>query len=79
MNTITFYHAACPVCIEAEQQILKVIDTSRFEVSKVHLGEEKELINEAESLGVKSVPALVIDKTVFHLNFGAAVKDLKGS
>ena len=32
---------------------------------------------EAEAAGVKSVPALVVDGQVLHLNFGAALADLK--
>ncbi|EOZ8311519.1 TPA: thioredoxin family protein, partial [Pseudomonas aeruginosa] len=34
-------------------------------------------IAEAEKAGVKSVPALVVDGQVLHLNFGAALSDLK--
>ena len=51
-----FYHAGCPVCVDAEQG-------SR--------------ISEAESSGVKSVPALVIGENTYHINFGASINDLK--
>ena len=34
-------------------------------------------IGEAESVGVQSVPALVIGGQPFHINFGAAIADLK--
>lgn len=43
----------------------------------VHLGEQKGRIAQAEGFGVKSVPALVIDGQPFHINFGAALADLK--
>jgi hypothetical protein len=43
----------------------------------VHLGEAKARIPEAEAVGVKSVPALVIAGQPFHINFGAAIADLK--
>ena len=72
-----FYHAGCPVCIAAEQQIADAIDPSRFAVEIVHLGETRSRIDEAESAGVKSVPALVIGGQPFHINFGAAIADLK--
>ena len=72
-----FYHAGCPVCVAAEQQIADAVDPARFDVEIVHLGETQSRINEAESVGVKSVPALVISGQAFHINFGAAIADLK--
>lgn len=72
-----FYHAGCPVCIAAEQQIADAIDPARFDVEIVHLGQVGRRIPEAEALGVKSVPALVIGGQPFHINFGAAIADLK--
>ena len=72
-----FYHAGCPVCVAAEQQIADAIDSARFDVEIVHLGETQSRIGEAESAGVKSVPALVIGGQPFHINFGAAIADLK--
>ena len=72
-----FYHAGCPVCVDAEQMIVDTIDQDRFEVEIVHLGEAKGRIIEAESAGVKSVPALVVADHPFHINFGAALADLK--
>jgi glutaredoxin len=73
----TFYHAGCPICITAEQTVLGALDRSRFEVEVVHLGTDKGRITEAEKLGVKSVPALVLDSSVFHINYGANISDLK--
>lgn len=72
-----FYHAGCPVCVAAEQQIADAIDPARFDIEIVHLGETRSRIGEAESTGVKSVPALVIGGQPFHINFGAAIADLK--
>jgi len=72
-----FYHAGCPVCVAAEQQLADAIDSARFDVEIVHLGESKSRIGEAESAGVTSVPALVIAGQPFHINFGAAIADLK--
>ncbi|MGC8666570.1 MAG: conjugal transfer protein TraF [Chthonomonadales bacterium] len=74
---VTFYHAGCPVCAEAERSILNALDPSRFQVEVVHLGQAKDRIAEAERLGVKSVPALVLQDTVFHINYGAGLADLK--
>ncbi|MCW8931614.1 MAG: conjugal transfer protein TraF [Gammaproteobacteria bacterium] len=77
MNKAIFYHAGCPVCISAEQQVLEALDRQRFEIEIVHLGEEPTRISEAENAGVKSVPALILDDNVFHINFGASITDLK--
>lgn len=33
-----FYHAGCPVCIAAEENLAKAIDRSRYMVEFVHLG-----------------------------------------
>ena len=76
-TTATFFHAGCPVCVAAEQQLADAIDSSRFDLEVVHLGEAKSRIAEAESAGVQSVPALVIAGQPFHINFGAAIADLK--
>jgi glutaredoxin len=72
-----FYHAGCPVCIAAEQQLADAIDPARFDLEIVHLGDAKARLSEAEAAGVKSVPALVIGGQPFHINFGAAIADLK--
>ena len=78
MKTAMFYHAGCPVCVQAERTIAESLDPSRFKVEVVHLGERKDRIAEAEKAGVKSVPALVVDGTPFHINFGASLSALKG-
>jgi len=72
-----FYHAGCPVCVDAEQMIVDTIDPERFDVEMVHLGENKNRIGEAENAGIKSVPALVIGDHPYHINFGASIADLK--
>lgn len=72
-----FYHAGCPVCVAAEQNVANAIDPAKYDVEVVNLGKDKLRLKEAESVGVKSVPALVMDGTAFHINFGAAIADLK--
>ncbi|MDT7828054.1 thioredoxin family protein [Pricia sp. S334] len=79
MKKATFYHAGCPVCVNAEQELLNLIDTSKVQVEIVHLGERTEKISNAENEGVKSVPALVLDNgNVLHINHGATLKEVKG-
>lgn len=73
----TFYHAGCPVCVDAERQIVTALDRNRFDVEVVHLGETKNRVAEAEARGVQSVPALVLGGTPLHLNFGAPLSALK--
>lgn len=77
MSKAIFYHAGCPVCVSAEQQVLEALDKDRYEIEVVHLGEESSRVNEAEAAGVQSVPALLLDGAAFHINFGAAISDLK--
>ncbi|EOZ97169.1 hypothetical protein A33Q_1817 [Indibacter alkaliphilus LW1] len=77
MTKSVFYHAGCPVCVSAEQDIVSLIGSDKVEI--VHLGEQKSRIDEAESKGVKSVPALLTPSgNVLHLNFGASISDVKG-
>lgn len=78
MKTKTvFYHAGCPVCVAAEQQVAGALDRSKFDVEIVHLGKAKARLSEAEKAGVKSVPALVMNGQAFHINHGADLSALK--
>lgn len=77
MKKAVFYHAGCPVCVEAEQKVAKSIDKGQYAVEIVHLGQSKNRIAEAKKAGVKSVPALVLDGVPFHINFGADLSALK--
>lgn len=76
MAKAVFYHAGCPVCVSAEQDILNLIPSEQVDI--VHLGTEKSKVKDAENAGVKSVPALVLSNgNVLHINFGASIDDLK--
>jgi glutaredoxin len=72
-----FYHAGCPVCIDAETAVTRYLDATKVDLEVVDLGSAKNRVAEAEAARVRSVPALVIDGHVIHLNFGAALSDLK--
>ena len=77
MSKSIFYHAGCPVCVSAEQEIINLIGESNVDI--VHFGSDKSRIEEAENAGVKSVPALVTPNgNVLHINFGASMSDVKG-
>ncbi len=76
-STAIFYHAGCPVCVSAERGVAAALDPARFSVEVVHLGQDKRRIHEAERQGVRSVPALVLDGQVFHINHGADLAELK--
>jgi glutaredoxin len=78
MTTATFFHAGCPVCVTAEQNLAAAIDPGRYSVRSVHLGDTPEAIPEAKAAGVVSVPALVLDGAVFHINHGADIAELGG-
>lgn len=77
MKKATYFHAGCPVCVDAEDQFVGALDKGAYEVEVVHLGEAKDRLAEAERLGIRSVPALVIDGKPFHINFGASLADLR--
>ena len=77
MTHALFFHAGCPVCVDAETQFVEALDPSRYQVEVVHLGTQRARISEAEALGVQSVPALVIDGHPYHINFGASLSELK--
>ena len=80
MKKAVFYHAGCPVCVSAEQEVLTLIDNQKVDLEVVHLGTQRDQILKAENLGVKSVPALVTDSgNVLHINFGASMADVKAS
>lgn len=78
MSKAIFYHAGCPICLDAEQMVLDYLDKSKITTEVVHLGTDKSRIEEAEKMGVKSVPALAIDNNIYHINFGASLDDVKG-
>jgi glutaredoxin len=71
-----FYHAGCPVCVSAEQQLVTALDPQRYNVEVVHLGISPARVADAKHDGVVSVPALVLDGVPFHNNFGAKLSDL---
>lgn len=73
----TFYHAGCNVCVDAERLLASALDPAAFDVEIVHLGIDRGRLAEAEAVGVKSVPALVIDGRPFHINFGADLSALR--
>ncbi|MDD1621066.1 MAG: thioredoxin family protein [Methylococcaceae bacterium] len=77
MSNAIFYHAGCPVCVGAEQMLIDAINQAKYSIESVHLGQQPGRIGEAESAGIKSVPALLLNGQVFHINFGAALADLK--
>jgi len=77
MSKSVFYHAGCPVCLTAEQEIIELIGSEN--VAIVHLGEDKGSIDEAARLGVNSVPALLTPSgNVLHINYGASLDEVRG-
>ena len=76
MSKSIFYHAGCPVCLTAEEEIITLIGENNVEI--VHLGEQANRVTEAEKQQVQSVPALITPTgNVLHINFGASLEDLK--
>ncbi len=67
MSKSIFYHAGCPVCVSAEQDIVSLIGVEHVEV--VHIGEEKSRIAEAENAGVKTASIELGAMVLFVLEF----------
>jgi len=78
MKKAIFYHAGCPVCVEAEGMVAQALDRKQYDLEVVHFSQHPHRVAEAESAGVKSVPALVLEDQVFHINYGASMADVKG-
>jgi len=72
-----FYHAGCPVCLDAESALTRYLDSNKADLEIVHLGQAKHRVAEAEQKGVKSVPALVLGDQLLHINFGAPIAALR--
>lgn len=77
MKKAIFYHDGCPACADAEQGLVAAIDRSRYDVEMVNLAKMPELISRAEQAGVTTLPAVVIDGKVYHINFGGTLRDFK--
>ncbi len=77
MKKAVFYHAGCEVCVDAEKMVLDYLDESKVDLEIVHFGDDASRVSEAEELGVKSVPALVVNNQVYHINFGASMDEVK--
>jgi hypothetical protein len=58
----------CGVCMQVDRAIVQHLD---YDLEYVDLSENRDRIAEAESAGVKTLPALVLEGRVFHINFGA--------
>ena len=72
-----FFHAGCPVCVDAQNAVEALVDRTRYDLEIVHLGENRDRLGEAERAGVNSVPALVADGYALHLNHGADLAALR--
>ncbi len=77
MAKAIFYHAGCEVCLSAEQMLAEAIDPRKYELEIVHFGNAPDRIDEAEKAGVRSVPALLLNGTAFHINHGASMAEVK--
>lgn len=75
MSSATYFHAGCPVCVAAEQSLIDALGAS-VDITRVHLGEQPAELDAARAAGVRSVPALVMNEQVFHINHGASLDDL---
>ncbi|MGI9540245.1 MAG: thioredoxin family protein [Miltoncostaeaceae bacterium] len=76
MKDATYFHAGCPVCVDAEQSLIDELDGSVYTVERVNLGEQRGRIAEARAAGVTSVPVLVVEGQPYHINHGATLDEV---
>lgn len=75
MSSYKLYEAGCTVCTDAVEKFTGLAG-DKVEMIRLEAGDSR--VAELEKIGVKSVPALVIDdKEVLHINFGAGLEVLK--
>ncbi|MCH2227985.1 MAG: hypothetical protein MK033_09435 [Candidatus Caenarcaniphilales bacterium] len=73
MSKYKLYEAGCTVCKHSVEQLSGI---DNLEVINLSPGDSR--VASLEKIGVKSVPALVVnDKEVLHINFGANLSALK--
>ena len=76
---VQFFHAGCGVCKRAEQ-VVEALDPVRVIVQEEDLLKTPTRANEARTLGIHSVPALVFTagpkRVVWHIDYGASLDDL---
>jgi glutaredoxin len=71
-----FYHGGCPVCVSAEQSLIASLNPKECKVEIINIRNKPAQIAAAKEAGVKSIPALVLDGAVFHINFGANISEI---
>ncbi|MFA1819529.1 thioredoxin family protein [Virgibacillus oceani] len=77
MEEAVFYHAGCPVCVNAEKMVLDYLDKSKVDVDVIDFNDDASKISEAEYAGVKSVPEFVLNGQTYHINHGASMEEVK--
>lgn len=73
MSNARSFHAGCPLCGAAGQQVAPALDPSRYQVEALPHGQESGCIARAEGIAVQSLPVAVIDGQTLHINVGAAI------
>ncbi len=71
-----FFRTRSPICLDAEQRFIGALNPALYDIEVVDLGIQKARLAEAVAAGIKSVPAVIIDGAVYHINFGCGIHDL---
>ncbi len=79
MREASFYHEGFPVCVQTLTVISEEIDRNQYEIKIIHFSQYPDRMAEAETVGVQSVPELLLNNQVFHISFGTSMLDVKGA
>lgn len=71
----TLYHDGCNVCLSVVETITKLVDPTRIALRVINLDVERAQTEEAEMVGVRRLPSLVLDGTVLEISPHAVIEE----
>lgn len=77
MKKATYYHEGGYVGKMVENTLVDGLDLQKFVLEIVNLSELPSRIEEAQQRGVLTLPALVVENDVFHINQACTLEQIK--
>ncbi|TSP11300.1 hypothetical protein [Cupriavidus campinensis] len=75
----TLYHDGCKVCLSVVETMTGLFDNDRHLLTVINLEEQRGFTAQAEAVGVKRLPSLVIDGILLHVSQGDVTASRLGS
>lgn len=77
MKKATYYFdSQCSTCTSA-RELIDSLDRNCYDIEYVDFTADRSRLDEAESAGVKTIPALVSEGHVFHINYDGPLSSLR--